>query len=189
MWKKEGLCLNELDAAVLSRWKPPGCTPQISLDLALEQCRARARSQPHMLEPTATAGGDGGLGEGVCVAGPLPGQPLHTQRRPWGAAPGCFETGAGLITARFCNGCSRFDWKARRGVGPWKLGQRGAPLGGSCRRSPEPTVRAESLSPCSPPPGDMDAKLLGGRRDNRDCQRPRHPKSDGGQSLEPYYNR
>ena len=42
---------------------------------------------------------------------------------------GCFETGAGLIAARFCNGCSRFDWKARRGVGPWKLGQRGAPLG------------------------------------------------------------
>lgn len=131
----------------------------------------------------------GGTAEGVCVAGPLPGQPLHTQRRPWGAAPGCFETGAGLIKARFCNGCSRFDWKARRGVGPWKLGQRGAPLGGSCRRSPEPTVPAESLSPCSPPPGDMDAKLLGGRRDNRDCQRRRHPKSDGGQSLEPYYNR
>ena len=139
--------------------------------------------------PTAGATTPHGLGEGVCVAGPLPGQPLHTQRRPWGAAPGCFETGAGLITARFCNGCSRFDWKARRGVGPWKLGQRGAFLGGSCRRSPEPTVRAESLSPCSPPPGDMDAKLLGGRRDNRDCQRRRHPKSDGGQSLEPYYNR
>ena len=62
--KKEGLCLNELDAAVLSRWKPPGCTPQISLDLALEQCRARACSQPHVLEPTATAGG--GRWRGLC---------------------------------------------------------------------------------------------------------------------------
>ena len=49
-------------------------------------------------------------------------------------------------------------------VGPWKLGQRGAPLGGSCRRSPEPTVRAageqstppsEGL-PSSPPSGGND---------------------------------
>ena len=58
----------------------------------------------------------GGTAEGVCVAGPLPGQPLHTQRRPWGAAPGCFETGPGSIKARFCNGCSRLDLKASRAV-------------------------------------------------------------------------
>ena len=118
LWKVGGPLSERLRRCSFVAVVAAGRTPQISLDLALEQCRARARSQPHMLEPTATAGGDGGLGEGVCVAGPLPGQPTtpHTKAALGGAAPGCFETGAGSIKARLCNGRSRFDLKASRAV-------------------------------------------------------------------------
>ena len=90
LWKKEGLCLNELDAAVLSRWKPPGCTPQIGVDLALEQCRARARSQPHMLEPTATAGGGRRTGGGGLRSRPTAGATTPHTKAALGGCPRLF---------------------------------------------------------------------------------------------------
>ena len=140
LWKIGGPLSERIRCCSFVAAKAAGARTPISLDLALEQCRARARSQPHMLEPTATAGGDGGLGKGVCVAGPLPGATNDsTQRRPWGTAPGCFETGAGLIKARFCNGCSKFGLTAStvQSSRPWTLvglgnsGNGGSPCWGS----------------------------------------------------------
>ena len=55
---ERGPCLREL----LSRWTAAGVQAPISFDLALEQCRARARSQTHALEQPRLK--DGRLGEG-----------------------------------------------------------------------------------------------------------------------------